>query len=174
MLLVREGDKSLDVPDLLLSGGLGTDADSQFDLLVGNQVITLQRNLFIFISPLLRSIFATILPCIKPQIILPSEVSVESVKMLQNVVQHFGDFEFVQKVDFSDLQQFDELVQLLNIKSEHFKTSLEDEDDDEFLTITPEDIENAPDYDIKQEDISGDWVDAEETESKQGMKKEGD
>ena len=58
MLLVREGFSSCDVTDLVAESP-GNVADHEFDLVVDNQVITLQRNLFIFISPLLRSCLAS-------------------------------------------------------------------------------------------------------------------
>ena len=44
---------------------------AEFDLIANNQIIPLPKNLFIFISPLLRKIFRSILPCFRPQVTIP-------------------------------------------------------------------------------------------------------
>ena len=153
MLLVREGFSSCDVTDLVAESS-GNVADHEFDLVVDNQVITLQRNLFIFISPLLRNIFRTMLPCIRPMIVLPSDITVGAVKILQEIIENFGDFDYDKPLIVEELQHFDTLLDILSIKPKYFKILPKDfspdeiqndSDDEDFYEVSLEDIEKVPD-----------------------------
>ena len=73
-LLKRSDLHSLDETDLLGNS-------EEFDLVSHGEIVTLPTNVFIIISPFLRSVMRTILPCVRPTVMVP-DVSDEAVRCL--------------------------------------------------------------------------------------------
>ena len=133
MCLLRRSDlHSLDDTDLLLSNS------EEFDLVSRDHIVTLPSNVFIVISPFLRSVMRTILPCVRPTVIVP-DVSDEALRKLKTIVKHFHDHNYREIFSIEELRDLDSLFDILKIDTGYFKisiadpNSLEDQDDGEYF-----------------------------------------
>ena len=118
-LLKRSDLHSLDDTDLL-------NNSEEFDLVSQGEIVTLPTNVFIVISPFLRSVMRSILPCVRPTVMVP-DVSDEAVSKLKTLVSHFHDHDYQKLLNFDDMRDLNELFDLLKIDTGYFEISIADQ-----------------------------------------------
>ena len=119
---------------------------AEFDLIANNQIIPLPKNLFIFISPLLRKIFRSILPCFRPQVVIP-EISKATLDLFLEIVTGVSDRGFEKIIDLDELKSLDEVFGFFQIDTKYFKIEVADVD----VAIDKEYVEIIDESDIKSE-----------------------
>ena len=120
-LLKRSDLHSLDDTDLLSNS-------EEFDLVSHGEIVTLPTNVFIVISPFLRSVLRTILPCVRPTVMVP-DVSDEALRKLKTIISHFHDHNYRKIFSIDELIDLDSLFDLLKINTGFFKISIANETD---------------------------------------------
>ena len=111
---------------------------AEFDLIANNQIIPLPKNLFIFISPLLRKIFRSILPCFRPQVTIP-DVPKIALELFTDIVTSVCEQGFEKIIDLEELKLLDELFGFLQIDTKYFKIEVADiKDVKEYIEVIEE------------------------------------
>ena len=99
----------------------------------------LPKNLFIFISPLLRKIFSSILPCFRPQVTIP-DVPEIALELFKDIVTSVCEQGFEKIIDLGELKLLDELFGFFQIDTKYFKIEVVDDikDAKEYFEIIEE------------------------------------
>ena len=120
-LLKRSDLHSIDDTDLLSNS-------EEFDLVSHGEIVTLPTNVFIIISPFLRSVMRSILPCVRLTVMVP-DVSDEALRKLKTIAKHFHDHDYRKIFNIDELRDLDSLFDILKINTGFFKISIANETD---------------------------------------------